>query len=468
MNYVCESFPWQGPHAASVNGGAGRTVWWDTDLWDATHDAAYDSQDSYAHVDVHKAVTADVSDGRVDNAVATTSGAPNTPGIGIMNVHETSIASSRLRTPIRVSAASPGIVRFRASRYVTTGHWWEIALTPDVVGAELTAVPGLGNLMAAPLRNVAPDHSGPGHAAPVDSVNVVTSGWPDDCSGGTYFAVRSSLGGVTTDSVNQVNSISQLRKVFANERDELYSWQLRFWPNRVEIAVDLDENGTFETVEQFSANIPWSTVYVHLMGVAYHAQAHPQGSCNQGQNREFAWRDVQAGPVATGRTTTYPRAVGTDNVARRTGWMLTDFRDVQRFGEVAGLAQPNPAKYTNFGPVLLCSTASQLASFYCPQKATTKSLNVDIPAGDLSGARSARFVFDTQRTPQEGTGRLTVNGQLIGELPRASTASAVETNAWARRSIEIPVSALRPGTNAVSLGLAGDVRLDRLQLEVTR
>ncbi|MGD9755809.1 MAG: hypothetical protein AB7W59_32855, partial [Acidimicrobiia bacterium] len=466
--FVCDDFTWQGPHAASVNGGAGRTVWWNTDLWDAGHDIAYDTQDSWAHVDVHKAASGDVSNGAVDNGDATTNGAAGAPGVAIMNVHETAIATSRLRTPIRVSAGQPGIVRVRASRFVTTGHWWEVAVTPEIVGGEHTAVPGLGNLMAAPLAGVAPDHSGPGHANPVEGVNVVTSGWPDDCSGGTYFAVRSTVGGVTTDSVNQVSSLRQLKKVFADERDHLYAWEFRFFPDRVEVAVDLDENGTYETVEHFAANIPWSTVYVHLLGVSYHAQAHPQGACNQGQDREFAWRAFQAGPVATGGTATFPRASGTDNTPRRTGWMLTDTRDVQRFGTVAGLPQPNPAKYSNWGPVLYCGLSTPLASIYAPYKAGSNNFTVDIPAEELRGVRSVRLVYDIFRSPSEGTGTVSVNGQAAGTLVRASTVGAVETNAWARRSIELPPGAVVAGTNTVTVSLSGDVRLDRLQLELTR
>ncbi|MEZ5264513.1 MAG: hypothetical protein R2755_22660 [Acidimicrobiales bacterium] len=185
--FVCDDFTWQGPHAASVNGGAGRTVWWNTDLWDAGHDIAYDTQDSWAHVDVHKAASGDVSNGAVDNGDATTNGAAGAPGVAIMNVHETAIATSRLRTPIRVSAGQPGIVRVRASRFVTTGHWWEVAVTPEIVGGEHTAVPGLGNLMAAPLAGVAPDHSGPGHANPVEG-----STWSPAAGPTTAAAARTS------------------------------------------------------------------------------------------------------------------------------------------------------------------------------------------------------------------------------------------------------------------------------------
>ena len=82
--------------------------------------------------------------------------------------------------------------------------------------------------------------------------------------------------------------------------------------------------------------------------------------------------------------------------------------------------------------------------------------------------RRARLVYDTFHSPQEGTATLSVNGRSVGVLPNASTVGAVETNAWARRSIELPPSALVPGTNQLTVSLSGDVRLDRLQLELTR
>lgn len=206
-------------------------------------------------------------------------------------------------------------------------------------------------------------------------------------------------------------------------------------------------------------------MFVNLIAVSYHAEVHPPAPCNQGQDREFTWRNVQAGPTATGPVRVFPRERGTDNVPRRTGWMLTDARDVQRFGTAAGLAEPNPSKYDNYGPVLLCSTGTQLSGMYCPNRTANATLSVDLP--DLTGVTSARFVYDIIRPPAEGTATLTVNGIAVGNLPAASTVRPVRVDHWTRRSIEVPVSALRAGTNTVSINLNGDVRLDRLQLELT-
>jgi hypothetical protein len=465
VGFVCENFEWSGDHAAVINDGAGRTVWWNPDRWDTRHDLAYDSQDSYAHIDVHKAADPSLTQGHEDNADPTTNGAPGVPGVGVMRVHETAIASARLRTPVAISADRPAIVRFHASRFVTGGHWWEIALSPDIVGGEHTAIPGQENPMSGAIIGSGQSRGGPGHVNPVDSINVVNSGWPDDCSNATFVAVRQTIGGQTIDVVNQPADIAALTKVSPSEADELYPWEVRFWPDRVEVALDADRSGDYESVQSFATAIPWSTAYVHLINVSYHAQVHPPAPCNQGQDREFMWKAVQIGPIATGPTSVYPRETGTDNAPRRTGWMLTDVRDVQRFGAVGDLPQPNPAKYDNYGPVLLCSADTMLWTFYCPNRTAGTSLSVDLP--DLSGVQSARLVYDIIRPAVEGQATLSVNGAVIGVLPAASTVRPVGIDLWARRSIEIPVSALLPGSNTVAITLAGDVRLDRLQIELT-
>lgn len=462
--FVCETFEWSGAHAATTANGVGKTVWWNADKWDTRHDFAYDSQDSHAHVDVHKAAHASSHSGHEDNNDPTTGGAASVPGVGIMRVHETAIASARLRTPIVIDASRPAIVRFEASRYVTGGHWWEIALTPDVTAGEQTAIPGPASEMTGPVVGSGKARGGPGHANPTDSVNVVPSGWPDDCSNSTYLGMRQTINGVTTDFVHQKADINQMTKISPSEKEELYPWEVRFWPNRTEVALDNDRDGSYETVQTFPVTVPWGKAYVHLIAVAYHAQAHPPSPCNQGQAREMAWRNVQVGPVADARTAVFPREQGTDNVPRRTGWMLTDARDVQRFGAVNALPQPNPSKYDNYGPVLLCSADTQLSGVYCPNKAANKSLNVDI--SNLAGAASARFVYDIIRSPSEGTATLVVNGTPVGTLPKASSVRTAGIDHWTRRSVDVPLSLLRNGTNTVTLSFSGDVRIDRLQIEV--
>jgi hypothetical protein len=464
-SFVCDTFVWSGDHAATTSNGIGRTVWWNPDRWDTRHDFAFDSQDSHAHVDVHKAASATRhDDGGEDNTDPSVGGVPGAAGVGIMRVHETAIASARLRTPIVLDASRPAIVRFEASRYVTGGHWWEVALTPDITAGEHTAIPGFFSPMTGPIVGSGAARGGPGHANPTDSVNVVPSGWPDDCSNSTFIGMRQTINGVTTDFVNQKSSLAELTRVSPTEKDELYPWELRYWPDHGEVALDIDRNGSYETVQRFAVTVPWRTAYVHLIAVAYHAQVHPPAPCNQGQDREMAWRNVQVGPVVAARTAVFPRETGTDNVPRRTGWMLTDARDVQRFGTLGSLPQPNPSKYDNYGPVMLCSADTQLSTAYCPTRRANTSLSVELP--DLAGATSARFVYDIIRSPSEGVAMLAINGVSAGVLPKASTVRTAQTDHWTRRSIEVPLSALRSGANTVTIDLSGDVRIDRLQLEL--
>jgi cell wall-associated NlpC family hydrolase len=465
IGFVCENFTWSGDHAATTANGVGKTVWWNPDRWDVRHDMAFDSQDSYVHTDLHKAATASATDGTEANDDSTTNGVPNTPGIAAMHVHETAIASARLRTPVVLDSRRPAIVRFSATRYVTGGHWWEVALTPDITAGEHTAVPGFYSAMAGPVVGSGASRGGPGHANPTDSINIVTSGWPDDCSNATYLGVRSTVNGVTTDAVNQVSDVAAMTKVSPEESDELYPWEMRFWPDHVEVALDADRDGSYDTVESFAVNTPWKTAYVHLMAIAYHAQVHPPAPCNRGQDREFMWRNVQVGPVVDANTAVFPREQGTDNVPRRTGWMLSDARDNQRFGKVGALPQPNPARYDNYGPVLMCSAEAMLADFYCPTRTAAAQLPVDLPS--LQGVASARLVYDTMKVPVEGVAMLSVNGSAVGTLPAASTVRTAATDHWSRRSIEIPVASLREGSNAVTVTMQGDVRIDRVQIELS-
>lgn len=68
----------------------------------------------------------------------------------------------------------------------------------------------------------------------------------------------------------------------------------------------------------------------------------------------------------------------------------------------------------------------------------------------------------------EGRASLSVNGIAVGQLPAASSVRPVLIDHWTRRSITVPISALRTGTNTFTVGFAGDVRIDRLQVELAR
>jgi hypothetical protein len=93
------------------------------------------------HTDIHRALSADPDDARIDNRDVV--GGDGSPGVGIMHTDFQGIVSARLRNGCsshrRVRRSSRSGLRFQ-----TTAHWWEIAITPTtrVVGAEYTSVPG--------------------------------------------------------------------------------------------------------------------------------------------------------------------------------------------------------------------------------------------------------------------------------------------------------------------------------------
>ncbi|MCH7523228.1 MAG: hypothetical protein IH920_05610 [Chloroflexi bacterium] len=51
-------------------------------------------------------------------------GGDGSPGVGIMHIDFEGSTSARMRNPMIISAERPGIVEFRTSNLMTTGHWW--------------------------------------------------------------------------------------------------------------------------------------------------------------------------------------------------------------------------------------------------------------------------------------------------------------------------------------------------------
>jgi hypothetical protein len=458
-----ERFVWSGDHAA-MTGDHGTTVWWDAESWDVRGDTQFLAVASLGkgyHVDIHRAASATLSDGRTANAHVI--GGDGSPGVGVMHTDYQTIASARLRNPMLIAPGKPGVVTFWAPRFQTSGHWWEVAVTPatTVVGAEYTSVPSVTDPFADPLTFGNEGTPGPGHRPAEDSVNFIATGFPDaPCQNGSgwhvRFGVKSTIGGEGRDFVTKRQSIQELMTTDPADRDRLHQWRLEFHPDRVVLLTSAYPYNEFEELDSYPVTVPWPEVYVHFMAVAYQADHHPQGDCFLGQVRELQWRDITVEPVRYAATAVTPKEQGVENVPRETGWMSFDLRDTQRFG----VDQPNPVAYDRFGSLAYCHGGV----FFC----TTQT-----PRVDLTFTRPVRFgvlsraqlVYDIRSVGGDGTATLFVNGVRVGVLPPASSVAGAAGEEWVHRSIDVPVALLRAGTNDVRIDLAGVVQLDRLQME---
>jgi len=464
-NKFVESFTWQGDHGAIIAGGTSNTVWWNAHNWDTRGDTAYNAFDGGPkggqggdHIDIHTS-SADLTDGkRLNNKYVI--GGDGGPGVGTMHLDMETISSARLRNPMLISAGSPGIVEFRAPTSLTSGHWWEVAIAPankPVSGAEFTAAPSTSDDIDG--------QQGPGHRPAEDSINFIVFGRDDvPCTSGWGIntGITKSLGGSTTDSLGPIITTGADPTTSA---DKLFAWRLEYYPDKMKLFADLNEDGTRELLHTFNVSVPWSEVYVYLMGAAYQAYHHPQGlgDChNLGQIRELPWKEVLILPVKYPKTRAYPKEQGTDRIQKNTGWMGFDMRDSQRFGVVNGIEQPNGASYDEWKSAAFCS----MNTWFCDNPVSTKTLTFNIPAEDASGITHAQFIYDIR---YDGTVTLEVNGKTVpGSLLTQSSVPGHGSNGekhWVQRSKEVDPSFFQAGTNTLVVKMSGSVMMDRLQFE---
>ena len=343
-----ENFAWSGNHAATIGAAPNQatTVWWPEADWDARGDTAYiavtpltDDGVSFTnrfHVDIHKAASADPRSGVLSNTQYTVGG-DGSAGIGIIHLDYQDITSARLRNPLLITTNQPGVVRFYASAFQTTGHWFEIAITPKdaIVGGEHTSIPSVNEPLPFPGTTVA--QPGPGHDTLADSINIITFGTADfPCTGfpgwRTRFGVSKTHNGVRTHTVTPGMTQGDFLPTDPAQANTLVHWEIRFFPDRITLGADLDEDGTFTTLENWPVTVPWPKVHVHLIGVGYQSTHHPAAPCNLGHIREIQWRNVSVFPVEYLRTDVFPKNAGTAQTPKTLGFVAYDLRDIQRFG----------------------------------------------------------------------------------------------------------------------------------------
>lgn len=482
-----ENFAWTGNHAATIGSAPNQatTVWLDESSWDARGDTAYISitpltDDGVAltnkfHVDIHKAAAADPRNGVLSNT-SYTIGGDGSPGIGIMHLDYQDIVSARLRNPMLIDAAQPGVVRFYAPIFNTTGHWIEVALTPanQLFGGEHTSVPSVNS--GLPTSTGASAQPGPGHeelGPEANSINFIAVGTADYACRGfpgwrTRFGVSKTVAGAKSHYVTPGVGEDEYLSTNPTQANTLVLWELRFYPDRVELALDLDGDGQVTPVESWPASVPWTEVFVHLIAVGYQSTHHPDDECNLGHIREVQWRNFSAYPVKYARTDVFPKNVGTQQVPKDLGFTRLDLRDIQRRGAVNGVPQPNDENFDVAHPGKYCLDAGYPCFRIAP---TSITLPFSLAAGAPDGLLGALLVADFKDADSAGvhaSASATLNGQPLGRFPEHDAVLPQANGEWVRRAVPVAAAALRAGAtpNELVLALETGVYVDRIELEL--
>lgn len=468
-----ETFTWSGRPAAVLNGGTATSVWWNEDNWDVRADTMRIFLGGERQATAVYGGFPSLTDGRRnDRNVA---GGDGGVGVGVMTIPDEASMSARMRNPMLISAGTPGVVEFRAPRFNTAGHWWEVSITPangTLAAGEMTAMP-----------------SSPGYKAPMDSINVFFKDQEDNdpCyfdqantgSARTPFwfgaaSFRKAIGGVIVDAYEPFNPTpvvpSERIPTDPSEADKLFAWRIEYRPSSIDVYGDMNEDGTLELLKSFQTTVPWSEVHVHLLGISYGGGTrHPEqnrldpagygwnvtGCFDYPEVRDFPWKDIRIGPVKFGRVAAFPKTV---QEARAGNWMSQDIRDTFHFGT----SQPNQNSYDRNA-----SPAFQLAP------GQSKTLTLTLSAAEAAGVGQATLVYDINFWGQAG---LVVNGVNVGTMPRRERlpAEMQDPALWWQRSINVDPALLTAGTNTVIITAlappAGEaategVKFDRVHFE---
>ena len=471
-----ENFNFSGNHAAHIANGSATTVWWDESAWDVRGDTSFisvmpinASVSNLYHIDIHKAQSPNPTDGLLSNTVNAIGGNGD-DGVAVMHLDYQDILSARLRNPLLINSQSISTIEFYASAFVTTGHWWEISITPanEVTTGEYTSIPGQG-VFGLPGALGGSAQPGPGHDNPQDSINLVSIGETDvPCATGwwTRFGATKRHNGVTTHYVNTVSSLSDLTLTDPADSDVLKHWKVQMSPNNISLFKDENDDQQFELVETWAVGIPWSEVYVHFLAVAYQADHHPQEPCYLGHIRELKWRNIKVSPVKYAHTDVYPKNDGIIQIGKNEGWLSYDTRDIQRFGlPVNNAPQPNTENFTNNNIGLYCNDTG----FPCFGSITPVSLPFTAPSVSsglvLDKALVLADLKNGYATPEIPV-TVSIGPTMIGAFQPAEDSPVVLEQAWIRRSIEIPAAQIPFASNPeLNLTLGMNSYLDRIEIE---